>query len=130
MSKLSETFRSVLVIEDEADLCDIYREVLADEGIFPDFAMNFNDAVSSLKSKKYDLLIADWLLDGGKKISSVLFNEDYKPYLPASTLIVTALDRHQDLDDETIKNYDLISKPFEFGEFIQILMSLAQKRAL
>jgi DNA-binding NtrC family response regulator len=127
MSKLSEAFKSVLVIEDEVDLCDIYRDFLADEGLHPDFVTNFSDAVEHLKKNKYDLLIADWLLDGGKRISHLLLNNDYKPYLPQSTLIVTAYYRHQDLEEEIRKNYSLVSKPFDFDDFINNLNVLADK---
>lgn len=124
---MSEYYNSVLILEDEPDLCEFYKELLSEEGLYPEFATTVDTALKCLRSKKYDLFISDWLLPGGQKSSKILLNQKLTEFIPKSTIVITAYHMDPELETELKCNYAILAKPFDIYNLMQILESLALK---
>tara|TARA_A100001011_G_C14305169_1_gene842738 strand:+ start:2023 stop:3351 length:1329 start_codon:yes stop_codon:yes gene_type:complete len=58
--------KTVLIIDDEIDICNNIKVILEDEGYKADIALNSDDALISLKNVSYNLVILDVWLDNSK----------------------------------------------------------------
>ena len=58
--------KTVLIIDDEIDICNNIKAILEDEGYKADIALNSDDALISLKNVSYNLVILDVWLDNSK----------------------------------------------------------------
>ncbi len=58
--------KTVLIIDDEIDICNNIKVILEDEGFKADIALNSDDALISLKNVSYNLVILDVWLDNSK----------------------------------------------------------------
>ena len=58
--------KTVLIIDDEIDICNNIKVILEDEGYKADIALNSDDALIFLKNVSYNLVILDVWLDNSK----------------------------------------------------------------
>ena len=103
----------ILIVDDEADICDLVSGILADEGYETRIAATSGQAVGAIRSRFPSLLILDiWLqgsdIDGLELLDQVLADD---PDLP-----VIMISGHGNIDTAVaaIKAgaYDFIEKPF------------------
>ena len=58
--------KNILVIDDEIDICNNIKAILADEGFNIHTAHNSDDAFSYINENSYNLIILDVWLDNSK----------------------------------------------------------------
>ncbi|RKZ22862.1 response regulator [bacterium] len=51
--------KRILLVDDDEDLLELYRETLQEEGFSVDTATNGREAVEKVKEKEYDLVVLD-----------------------------------------------------------------------
>jgi DNA-binding response OmpR family regulator len=115
-----ETKARILLAEDDANLSDLMKEALEDEGYSVDVFSNGQDAINNFDKNKYDICLLDIMMpvkDGfmvAKKIRQV---SDVIPILFIST---------KTLEEDKLKGYatgadDYITKPFSMKELVMKL---------
>ena len=73
--------RTVLIVEDEQDICELYAEVLTNAGYVVDKALDGATGLDKIKSSQWNLLLLDIMLpgkDGLRILKEVKENPDYK----------------------------------------------------
>ncbi|MBI2874578.1 MAG: response regulator [Firmicutes bacterium] len=119
---------SVLILEDERNLREIFSLILSGAGFLCREAEEPEHAVRLAREMRPDLLIADLLLKGASGQEAALTIRDDLPGLPV--IFVSAL-YSETFVDERLRNA-FLPKPFKLDELIAValqLASLAEKQA-
>ena len=108
----------ILVVDDEDSICEVLQYNLLKNGYLVDVAHSGEEALTLLKSKKYNLLLLDVMLGGisGIGLAQVL-REDYQDNTPI--IFLSALDTEPDI----LRGFksggdDYIAKPFSINQVI------------
>lgn len=108
----------ILVVDDEADLCEILKFNLETEGYEVDSCLSAEEALS-LNLTQYDLLLLDVMMGeiSGFKMANILKKDPKTEKIPI--IFLTAKDTENDLvTGFNIGADDYISKPFSIREVI------------
>ena len=113
---------SILVVDDELDICEMVAETLKDEDYSAIIATNYDMAVDILKNKNINLLITDiWMNnDTNAGLKLLTFSQNYNPLIP-----VIMMSGHGSIETamKAAKNgaFDFIEKPFKAERLILII---------
>ncbi|GET31807.1 DNA-binding response regulator [Prolixibacter bellariivorans] len=108
----------ILVVDDEADLCEILQFNLESEGFNVDTAYSAEEALE-LPLEKYDLILLDVMMGeiSGFKLANILKKDERLKNIPV--IFVTAKSTENDtLTGFNLGAEDYISKPFSVKEVI------------
>ncbi len=122
---------SILVVDDEIDICEMVAEILKDENYNAIIATNFDMAVNILKNENITLMITDiWMnndTNAGLKLLS--FSQNYDLQIP-----VLMMSGHGNIETamKAAKNgaYDFIEKPFKADRLILMVEKALKERSL
>lgn len=64
-NKLSQNLNSILLVDDEPGMLELYSEVLRDAGFEVDTASNGNEALLKASEKEYSLILLDIMMNEG-----------------------------------------------------------------
>jgi DNA-binding response OmpR family regulator len=81
-AKLGQPPRSVLWVDDEAELLEPHRLFLADRGYEVVMATNADDAVEMLRRRSYDVLLLDEQMPGQRGLDAYREVREIAPLLP------------------------------------------------
>lgn len=106
--------KDILVIDDEADICDLVAEILTDEGHQTRTAYSYEQAVDEIAKKLPDVFIIDIWLENSKK-DGVALLDDIKQHHPDLPVIMISGHGNIETAVNTIHKgaYDFIEKPFK-----------------
>ena len=122
---------SILVVDDEIDICEMVAEILKDENYNAIIATNFDMAVNILKNENITLVITDIWMNNNTNAGLELLNysQDYDPLIP-----VLMMSGHGNIETamKAAKNgaYDFIEKPFKAERLILLVEKALQDRNL
>lgn len=117
---------SVLLIDDDTDLCDSLVKLLAMEQIAITTAHNIADGETELRAKRYDLIVLDVMLpDGDGRFLLRKLREWSEVPVIMLTARGDASDRIAGLDDGAD---DYIAKPFVPGELLARIRAVLRRR--
>ena len=122
---------SILVVDDEIDICEMVAEILKDENYNAIIATNYDMAVNILKNENINLLITDIWMNNNTNAGLELLNysQDYDPLIP-----VLMMSGHGNIETamKAAKNgaYDFIEKPFKAERLILLVEKALQDRNL
>ncbi len=125
------TNKSILVVDDEADIRRLIRGILEDEGYSVIEAENSKQAAEQFEKKSPDLAILDIWLQGSEKDGLEILQsfKETKPYFP-----VLMISGHGNIETavHAIKNgaYDFIEKPFKSDRLLLMIARALEKAAL
>lgn len=111
---------TILVADDEVQICELLRELLLEEGAEVQLVNTGNDALKRLQQESFDAAIVDVLMPGMDGLT--LLQESRNLGYDVPIIIVTA----QNSSSTTIEAmqrgaYDYLSKPFDLNEVLQVL---------
>lgn len=118
---MSDTaLRSILIVDDEADVRDILRSFTADLGLAVREASNGEEALQVLRREPVHAVLSDLSMP---KMSGITLLENVRAYFSdIPVVIITAFH-----DNDTIRQglrlgaFDFISKPFQQGEVVDVV---------
>ena len=124
--------RRILVVDDEADLCEILRFDLESEGFSVDTALSAEEALGMIESPTgnadYDLLLLDVMLGGMSGIE--LAGRLRAAGRTTPIIFLTARDTH----DDQLRGFDAgaddyIAKPFSFDTVLARIRAVLRRSA-
>jgi putative two-component system response regulator len=120
----------ILIVDDEAIVCEILVRKLSNLGYSCDRCDNGSDALRLLGSKEYDLLLADVMISGMG--GTALLKEALRARPDMAIILVTSVvDIELAVDSLKDGAYDYIIKPFSLEEVsISVSRALEKRRLL
>jgi DNA-binding response OmpR family regulator len=101
----------VLVVDDQADICELIREVLEAEGCTVSTAANGRNALKLLQSEPFDVAVIDALLPHG--VSGRRVAEEATSAGVPIIMITGSLTMREDLEGSP---YTVLMKPFRMSQ--------------
>ena len=119
---------SILVVDDEARQCEIYRDILQDEGYTTDTAPSGESALQLLAHRRFDLVITDLNLTGmtGIQLMSEIVTEDPT----VAVILITGYPSIQSAVEATRRGvYQYLEKPVDRAELLSVVDQVFQRQA-
>ncbi len=122
---------SILVVDDEHDICEMVAEILKDEGYNAVIANSYEMAVQILKNQNITILITDiWMNNNTNSGLELLsWSKIHDPFIP-----VIMMSGHGNIETamKAAKNgaYDFIEKPFKSERLIILVDKAIKERNL
>lgn len=113
----------ILIVEDSEINCKLILKILTNQGLSPDLALNGQEAVDAVKSKKYDLILMDCqmpILDGYEATRQIREYEDPTKHTPIVAMTANALAKDEEKCREAGMD-DYISKPVNIENLLNII---------
>ncbi len=118
--------RRVLVVDDEAVVCETITRILAPEDLEVETATSGQAALVAFQRSEFDLVIVDYQMPGMKGDELAAALRAIVPQQPI--LMITAYNERLRLDGSFPLAVDrVIGKPFDFQEFREIVRQLVAK---
>ncbi len=122
---------SILIVDDEIDICEMVAETLKDDGYSAFVAYNYNMALDILRKENINLLITDiWMNnDTNAGLKLLTYSQNYNPLIP-----VIMMSGHGNIETamKAAKNgaFDFIEKPFKAERLILLIEKALEDRNL
>ncbi|MAV82177.1 MAG: hypothetical protein CMI90_01780 [Pelagibacteraceae bacterium] len=113
---------SILIVDDEIEICKQVSIILKDEGYNSSYVINSDECISELENNNYDLLLVDLWLKNSKLQGNELIGYISNKY---SNIIIISFSGHANIDNaiDSVKSgaNDFIEKPFETKKLLHII---------
>ena len=121
--------KSILIIDDDADMCALLTRFLSKNGYVVDFAHNGNKGLEKFKAGKFDIVLCDYRLGDKKDGKDILI--EIKQHDPSTiVLIITGYsDIKTAVDVIKAGAYDYITKPLIPDEVLNVLKAALNQPA-
>ena len=122
---------SILVIDDENDICEMVSAILKDEGYKTKVANNFDEAVNIIQNENISLILSDiWMNNNTKAGLEVLsWSKEYNALIP-----VIMMSGHGNIETAMIAAktgaFDFIEKPFKSERLLLLVEKALNDRNL
>lgn len=117
----------VLIVEDEADLCDVMRSFLEGEKYIVETAGDYAGGLAKLANYDYDCVLLDIMLPGGTGIQ--LLTELRALGKDDSVIIVSARDSVEDkVKGLELGADDYLAKPFHLAELLARIKTVIRRK--
>ena len=118
---------SILIIDDDINLCSILAEELAEVGYETNFLTGGENVSDYIKTNPVDLILLD-LKMSGKDGFQVLHEIDYDRGSGPNVIVLTAYaDVKSAIDAAKLGATDFISKPYDFDELLIAIRKVLQR---
>jgi two-component system nitrogen regulation response regulator GlnG len=120
---------SVLIVDDEPEICSNLSELLRREGLVPSIAYNGIQALQSIRLRVPDVLIVDLKmpdLDGVEVMQRAKALDDNLPVI----LITGYVDVRDAVEAMRAGAHDYLAKPFEHPQVIRVVLRALRERKL
>jgi DNA-binding response OmpR family regulator len=119
------TLESILVVDDDINLCKILTDELSDVGYKTHFLTGGNEAIEYLNKNTVDLLLLDLNMPGvdGFDVLQELSKKEKKP----KVIVLTAYaDVKSAIESAKLGANDFLSKPYDFDELLITIRKVLQ----
>jgi two-component system phosphate regulon response regulator PhoB len=105
--------KELLIIEDDSDMQEFYKDMLDGEQFQITFASNADEGLKHTKNKIYDLVILDILMEGmtGDRLFALLRKDSRYKKVPV--IMASALDEKTYRCFQALGNVSFLEKPFK-----------------
>lgn len=118
--------KSILLIDDEKELCSLLGDALSSRGFQMEFAHSRRAALKSLKRKVPDLVLLDLRLSDGDGMSLLAIIR--KMPIPPVVIITTAFGSEEARSEANkMGAYDFIDKPYNEEDIIRRIRKMSTK---
>jgi DNA-binding NtrC family response regulator len=116
----------VLVLDDEAIVCERLRDYLEKKGMSVETFTESPKALDRLTEKSFDVVITDMRMEGATGMDVLLAAKRDSP--GPEVIIITAYARFETLRDaEAARAFRYIAKPFKMSEMYTLVKKAARK---
>ena len=116
----------ILLVDDVQDILDVIGMLLEMDGHELEYATNYNDALSLVESRDFDLVISDYRMPRMHGLYLLDMIKDVKPDLPV--IIMTAYQTDDMIAEARRKGVDMIlTKPFPYEDLAAAIKKLRRK---
>jgi DNA-binding NtrC family response regulator len=117
---------SILIIDDDENLCSVLKEELCEVGYNTEFVNNSDAAFNFLVEKPVDLILLDLKMPG--KDGFEVLKEIEMKEIKSKVIVLTAYaDVKSAIDSAKMGASDFISKPYDFDELLITIRKVLQK---
>lgn len=117
---------SLLIVDDDINLCTILKEELNEVGYVADYVNNGDEAFEYLKDHQVDLILLD--LKMPVKDGFEVLKEMNEKNIRIKVIVLTAYaDVKSAIDSAKLGANDFISKPYDFDELLITIRKVLQK---
>jgi len=104
--------KELLIIEDDQEMQEFYKDMLQGEHFTVTLASNADEGLKKTKEKKYDLVILDILMEGvtGDRVFAMLRKDSRYKEVPI--IMASALDEKTYRCFQALGNVSFLEKPF------------------
>jgi len=116
----------VLVLDDEAIVCERLKDYLEKNGILVETFTDSVKALEKLKEKTFDVIITDMKMQGptGMDVLVTVKKEAYR----SEVIIITGYGSFETFREaEYVGAFEFISKPFQMSDIFNIVKKAAKK---
>jgi two-component system nitrogen regulation response regulator NtrX len=118
---MTATGAEILIVDDEADICELVAGILQDEGYVTRTARNSEDALAAIRARRPNLLFLDIWLQGSQLDGLQLLNAAKQEY---PDLPVVMISGHGNIETAVAAirqgAYDFIEKPFKSDRLLLV----------
>ena len=120
---------SILIVDDEKDLCWALKEKLDGEGYSADYVLTGEDAIEKIAGANYDLVILDYKMPGMNGLETLARIKNIRP---ATMAIFITAHGDQDIALESLKQgaADYVHKPFNLENLVFRVYRVLRMRSL
>ena len=122
---------SILIIDDENDICEMVSIILKDEGYKTKIANNFDEAINNIQNDNISLIITDiWMNNNTKAGLEILqWSKEYNSLIP-----VIMMSGHGNIETAMVAAktgaFDFIEKPFKSERLLLLVEKALNDRNL
>ena len=117
---------SILIIDDDENLCSVLKEELSEVGYNTEFVNNGDAAFNYLVENPVDLVLLDLKMPG--KDGFEVLKEIEMKEIKTKVIVLTAYaDVKSAIDSAKMGASDFISKPYDFDELLITIRKVLQK---
>lgn len=118
----------VLVVDDDPEIRNMLRSLLAREGLSVDDAADGASALERIQERNYSVVLLDLLMPGMDGFT--LLDRIHRPGMPSPVvLVITGADRQaiETLDPNRI--HGVVRKPFDSDELVALVVACAELKS-
>ncbi len=117
---------SILIVDDDKNLCTVLQEELNTVGYEAEFVTNGNEAIEFLLQKQIDLILLD--LKMPSKDGFGVLKDMQEKGIKSKVIVLTAYaDVKSAIDSTKMGASDFISKPYDFDELLITIRRVLQE---
>jgi len=122
--------KKILIVDDEPDIADALRTILADRGFQVRVCSNGIDAVTALFDETPDLMIMDVMLPGmdGHSLITKLRDEGGEALCAMPIIVISALEPSGSMFNKFPQVTAFITKPFELSNILDAVRRALEKK--
>src|SRR4030042_4291433 len=116
----------VLVLDDEAIVCERLKEFLEAKGLKVEVFTESARAVARLREKKFDVVVTEMKMPGPTGIDVLKFIKGEQPSTQA--IVITAYGALESFrKTEALGAYDYVTKPFKVADVYNLIVKAAKR---
>ena len=116
----------VLVLDDEAIVCERLKEFLDGKGLTVETFTESARAVARLREKKFDVVVTDMKMPGPTGMDVLKFIKDERP--STQVIVITAYGAIESFrETEALGAYDYVTKPFQVADIYNLIVKAAKR---